>query len=584
MARKGTSVAAIAAAVRRQDATYKRSKRAASLRRRFPSSKFSHPYIPRGSPESLSMFGADVASANAAQLATRKASRMYGKGGYWMQKLFGAKPGGFWDRAGDGVAGIGSALTGGALGSVLSGTRDLHRMATGQGMYTGSGGYSSVSNNLMGAAAVPGFNAVADGNSVVISHREYIGDIFGPADGNFTNVRYNINPGLERTFPWLSQIACNYDEFTLSQLMFTYRPTVTDFAAASGQQGQVLMATQYNANDDPFTDKRVMMQYDGAMSSKVSCEQIHGVECDPSKLSGDQGKYIRNRPVLQGQDLNSYDHGAFNIAIADIPSTYQNQSLGELWVSYTVELRKPKFYANKGLAITKDIFCQNPVNSGQKQSVLFGDINAGQDLRLYGQQNVLESSLDINNIAAPLLVPGGAGQMSISSNGIENTNLSIGTEQYAFKVTLPAYWAGSLEVSLDITMLGSGSTQLPCIYQVYHVGNTSPIRDLLSSNIAPSFFWTFGQTAVGPGSSTFGASLQTVLCQKWHLRVQEATQGQDNILYFVLQTPSVSALDSKCKSAYLTLTEYNTGFNFKIDGTNDTPILVNANQVITSPL
>ena len=118
-----------------------------------------------------------------------------------MQKLFGARPGGFWDRMGDAAAVAGNIMTGGALSPALSAAADLHKSVTGRGMYMGQGAYAQ-SNSLVDAgAAVPGFNAVPDGNSVVVSHREYIGDVYGPPDGRFTNVVYNINPGLERTFP-----------------------------------------------------------------------------------------------------------------------------------------------------------------------------------------------------------------------------------------------------------------------------------------------------------------------------------------------------------------------------------------------
>jgi hypothetical protein len=511
--------------------------------------------------------------------------RYRGRGGYFMQKLFGAKPGGFWDRAGDAVADFADSTSGGATAMIRQGARKL----MGGGMYMGQGAYTQANSLVDAGAAVPGFNDVPDGNSVVISHREYISDVYGPPSGNFTNVVYNINPGLERTFPWLSQIACNYDEYTIAQLMFTYRPTVTDFAAASGQQGQVIMATQYNANDEPFTDKRVMMQYDGAMSSKVSCEQVHGVECNPKKLSGDQGKYVRNRPVLEDHDINTYDHGQFNIAIADIPNTYANQSLGELWVSYTVELRKPKFYANKGLAITKDIFVA-VTQGGAKQSFAFGDINAPSDYRLFGQQNMLESALEINNQAAPDLVPAGTAQISMGSNGFPDIAPASGTQIWAYKITLPAYWAGSLEVLLNQLVDDFTAGINPCVYRLYIQGNVTPIYDVIAQNTTSAGLnatgYTFGTTATGPGAATFGppgGNDTTTMMQRWHIRAQESSGGIDNVLYFVLQTPDAQTVDAKVASTMLTLTEYNTGFNYKVDGNNDDIILVDKNGTIATP-
>jgi len=519
------------------------------------------------------------------RLMPRRSRRYGGRGGYWMQKLFGARPGGFWDTLGDGVAVAGNVVTGGGLGQVLGGAEKIHRKMTGTGMYMGQGAYTQSNSLVDSGAAVSGFNSVPDGNTVTVSHREYISDIYGPATGNFTNTVFEINPGLERTFPWLSQIACNYDEYTLGQLMFTYRPTVTEFAAASGQQGQVIMATQYNANDQAFTDKRVMMQYDGAMSSKVSCEQIHGVECDPSKISGDQGKYVRNRPVLEDMDRNNYDHGQFNIAIADIPSTYANQSIGELWVSYTVELRKPKFYANKGLAISKDIFVANQQN-GVKQSYLFGDEGQPSDYRIYGQQNVIQSALLLNNLSNPDVVPGLSPQISVGSNGVTDEAVNGGMP-YAFKVVIPAYWAGSLDVDLNVLTDNVPQNQLPVIYRCYTSGNITPIRDIVAANMSGGSTqtgFTFGISAVGSTvNSQFGTNGTITLYQKWHIRVQEASGGIDNTLYFVIQTPDAISIDTKVCTTMLTLTEYNTGFNYKVDGNNDDLMLVDKNGKTVSP-
>lgn len=516
--------------------------------------------------------------------------RYRGRGGYWMQTLFGAKPGGFWDRAGDAVADAADAATGGATGLIRGGAQALHRM------YKGTGAYQS--NSLVDeGAAVPGFNDVPDGNSVVISHREYISDVYGPNTNTFTNVAYEINPGLERTFPWLSQIACNYDEYTIQQLMFTYRPTVTEFAAASGQQGQIIMATQYNAADAPFTDKRVMMQYDGAMSSKVSCEQVHGVECNPAKLSGDQGKYIRNRPVLQEQDINTYDHGKFNIAIADIPTTYNNQSIGELWVSYTIELRKPKFYSNKGLAITKDIFamtCREGPAQIMSQMYPFGDAGVGLDARLYGQQNTLGSRLDLGNSVTNINPPTGSPQITASCGNILVQDPAT-LENTSFAVTLPSYWAGALEINFDelVAKHTLNGSVAPCQYRLYTTGNITPIFDLFAINntgaisvvdyipatTAISIDDTLGFGDPGKGTCT--------LTQKWHIRVAEANQGIENKLYFVRQSEGEInqgvVKDSQVSACMLTLTEYNTGFNYKPDGGNDDILFVNKNGVLTAP-
>jgi hypothetical protein len=344
------------------------------------------------------------------------------------------------------------------------------------------------------------------------------------------------------------------------------------------------MATQYNANDAPFTDKRVMMQYDGAMSSKVSCEQIQGVECNPAKLSGDQGKYIRNRPVLSDQDKNTYDHGQFNIAIADIPvPTYANQSLGELWVSYTVELRKPKFYSNKGLSITKDIYCTNQVKFPAIQTANrpFGEVNS--DRRMLGQQNTLESQMVLNS-GANLTVPLGTPQFSVDGAGQEQLALSTGTEIFGYKLVLPAYWSGNLEILQTLVLRGTGAI-IPNPYLFYCEGNITPIRDIVTGEGTgpPNNAWTFGMTATGQQQATFPTtSLGVSVMNLVHLRVQEASGGIDNAIYVVI-SPSYPLGPLQVWSGQLQLTEYNVGLNYKPDGGNDAIILTDINGNVVTP-
>lgn len=53
------------------------------------------------------------------------------------------------------------------------------------------------------------------------------------------------------------------------------------------------MATNYNASAQPFSDKESMIQYHGGISRRMTEKLVHGVECDPKKSSGSEGKYTR---------------------------------------------------------------------------------------------------------------------------------------------------------------------------------------------------------------------------------------------------------------------------------------------------
>lgn len=225
------------------------------------------------------------------------------------------------------------------------------------GMTSGRGDYTV--NRLIKTGdevdIVPKF--AADANSVVISNQEYIKDVYAPASPTpFSISTIPINVGLPVCFPWLSQLASNYQEYELQQCIFTFKTSIESYTA-TGQVGQVVMATQYNPSVEAFADKETMMMYDGAASCKTTSSMLQGVECDPVKLAATTGrKYIRSGNVASTEDLKEYDQGTLNLAILNPPVNLLGQVMGELWISYTVKLTKPRLSSLNGNAIPYDIF------------------------------------------------------------------------------------------------------------------------------------------------------------------------------------------------------------------------------------
>lgn len=119
----------------------------------------------------------------------------------------------------------------------------------GLGMYEGMGRYGKGSANSLikgSSRAPPRFGSVADETgALIVTNREYVGDVFGPEPTarNFKNRVYELNPGIESTFPWLSQIAQNYEEYEFGQLVFEFKSTVNPSVSGDGQMGTIVMAT-----------------------------------------------------------------------------------------------------------------------------------------------------------------------------------------------------------------------------------------------------------------------------------------------------------------------------------------------------
>jgi len=509
----------------RYSAAQRRAIRASMKERQeFPYSQFGRMHVLRGSPSSLETFGPTARSANAEQKQRRQAYGFTGRGLYTGHGAYGKvnryKKAMKWTGFAEDLVNRGMGLA-----SVMSG----------QGAYT--------TNSLVGAGVapeVPQFVGAGDETgSILVSRKEYLCDVYGPTS-SFNVQSYSINPGLESTFPWLSQIAQNYDEYDIKQLIFTFRSTTTDIGTTSnGQCGTVIMCTNYNAAAGPFQDKIVMMEYDGAMSCKTTESMLHGVECDPAKLSGSDGKYVRSSPVVTGQDLKTYDHGLFQLAVANSPSGFENQTIGELWISYTVALRKPKFFTARGLGISQDIFVSGT------GTLTTNRLLGSQDGLLTGQQN---------NIGCAV---------SLATN-----NKII--------ITIPASYAGNLSFRFYF----EGLTTSGASGSIAIAGNIAYLKDMYGSAVdtlttGPS--WNVTNMNVGTLANEQGIFIA-------HFRVTPATDGVDNVVTF-----TSSAITSPGPQGSLTISEINSGFSFKAQNIgpvatqSDAPILVNASGTIVVP-
>ena len=506
----------------------------AQQRARWATSKFSglHSWathgasrVPRGSEWSLSTYGPSYKDATDAQRATRIYTGFTGRGMYRAPKgarsfrgkgLYTGRGGYLSDLYSRYAGRAGSAIKAGLSAAGYGGAASMLTRAENIGRSMGMGSYTTpVVNEIVnagGEGVVPTFKPTGDGNGVTISHKEYISDIFGPANaGGFQNTPYSINPGLERTFPWLSQVAMNYEEFTIKQLIFTFRSTVTDFVANNGQVGTVIMATQYNPSDAPFASKQDAMEYDMAMSGKTSQNMLHGVECDPRQLSGAVGKFTRAGPVSHQQDLKQYDHGTLNMCISNIPAAFANQALGELWVSYTIELRKPKFFVTRGLGILRDTFVSK--SAGATLDVLGASALAGNQNRIGGQL----SQPAANQIA----------------------------------YTFPATFSGSVRFTVIGAPGGAGEYIIPLIVPG---GATTEIGDI--------FVGSPGSWKPSALSASSGAGANCVTIYDVNVRTPaSAGAGLDNVLLFESNAPGVTYT-----ALHIDVALINTGFNYTVGG------------------
>jgi hypothetical protein len=543
-------------------------KRAIAFGKQYPLSKYSYSPMLRGSPESLSAYGSSWKTATPEQRALRKQMMMSGPGLYkgrggFFGGLAGLLTGQGWKKGSDFGDKVWDTVKGGVAtlpyGAQIAKAMEISDMINpaaqaiathaGKGLYKGRGAYAT--NNLImdgGATAsnvVPVFNP-SDMHSITYSNREYVRDIFAPASGTvFSLQSWSLNPGLADSFPWLSQIAINFEEYEIIQLAYTYKSTVADFAASSGQVGQVVMATQYNPNSDPFADKEEMMLYEGGMSCKTTESLVHGVECDPSKIAGAAQKYVRAGSLPPTEDLKNYDLGRTSIAVLNAPSTYAGQQLGELWVSYTVRLRKPKLAAGNAYNIRRDAYVI-------KQSTPVSTTRLATPTNfLIGARNSIGGSLDVNY--AGLNTPTGASSDTLSAATVTN---NATTQPYDFAVDLNSY-SGILRVRV-ITYCNTING-----FVIPDVVTASPTTILRFQDIPQAGGWTHAVKT----TDAIAAGTLYWCDTEIHIRVLPPTEGRRNILYFVNLGYSYNT--SYQYQMHVEITQYNSFLSYQDNGSND---------------
>lgn len=204
---------------------------------------------------------------------------------------------------------------------------------------TGFGDYKVASNTILTGTDPPVF--ASSGRGTIIRHREFLQDITTASTANTFNIQgFNINAALPGTFPWLSQIAQNFEQYCMRGMIFEFKTMSADALNSTNTAlGSVIMATQYNSLAAPFASKAAMENHEFCTSAKPSVSFMHPIECARGETPV-SCLYTRTTAVPSGADQRLYDLGTFYIATTGFQGT--NVNIGELWVTYDVELLKPQ--------------------------------------------------------------------------------------------------------------------------------------------------------------------------------------------------------------------------------------------------
>lgn len=507
-----------------------------------------------------------------------------GNGGFWKSlKKYGKKA---WNSglgkrmrsfAADELAMAAGGFVPGAGGPVRDALRKAGLgMYTGGGMYTGNGAYQQVANDLIAGGheteGIMRFDVQNDEDCIVVSHSEYVMDIYAPPKDSTTGtVKLPLNAGQAKTFPMLSQIAANFEDFQIVQLGFTYKPSLSDWQTTNGQVGQVLIATNYNPEAPLWTTKQQLLAQTGSTSARTIDSTLHGVECDPSKHHNDGHYLTRTGPPRPDEDLNDYDHGWTQVTVVDTPAEAANITLGELHVSYTIKLSKPRIWQSAHNIVPRWI-AQDWTSRGQLSGTFYSpETNSATGFKRFA------------------LTSGDSDRILLAKQNTIDAIVKTGPMPLAEGETVPQSSSGILfpaNLTGDFRLTFVMDTDLARDFihsfqgQLRDIGNqTRASGDWVPTKYCdgvPGYknLWLKSKMQ----GNTSGTNQSRVIGYvDFHIDV--ARDGIDNILFFCCEADETAM---KFNGLKLELTGINTTLQWRQDGGNDAIIMVDYNhQIVT---
>lgn len=183
-------------------------------------------------------------------------------------------------------------------------------------------------------SAMPSFNGRP---SVRVVHREAVASIRNTITSNFAMLPqvgqspgWDIAPGNPVLFPWLSNIAVNYEQYHFHRLVFHLIS-----GQAANQAGRVYMAVDYDWDDEVATTFAEMMNSQSATEG-MAWHHLQ-LRCDPKAMHEDKYFKFTKDNVREAPEPRTTYSGFLMIA-TNVPAVYS----WDLMVEYDVEFRTPQ--------------------------------------------------------------------------------------------------------------------------------------------------------------------------------------------------------------------------------------------------
>jgi len=241
------------------------------------------------------------------------------------------------------LGGLGGSTLGSYVGMPAAGSAAGNSLGAAVSKWLGFGDYSVGTNSIVSKASTGIPMMHKDGQTVVIRHREFIHTV--RSTQSFTVQKsFQLNPGNSDTFPWLSTIASSFQEYRFKGIVFHYIPTSGNaISGTSPSLGSVMMQTSYRSNDSAPSSKAELLNEYWSGEAVPSETFAHPIECDPAENPFNV-QYVRTGNLPSSDNQLFYDLGVTHLCTQGQLAT--DNTLGDLWVTYEVELKKPVVSSN----------------------------------------------------------------------------------------------------------------------------------------------------------------------------------------------------------------------------------------------
>jgi len=283
-----------------------------------------------------------------------------------------------------------------------------------------------------------------------VRHRELVAVIDGSVAFNVST--YPVQPGLQTTFPWLSNMATNWENYKFNRIGFRYVSR-----SSTAFTGSVSIAPDYDASDTPPTSYQELSSYQNVVSDAPWKDFVCQLSPRSTTLVGNS-RYIRLGALSNNEDIKLYDVANLQVATVGQANT---AVVGELWVEYDITLQIPQiqtpevvsnvsagqYFSQTGVDVTHLLGTQDDGRNGQivispvNNTVTITNMDPGQ---WYAFVYDIEATTTLTTIPTMTIVSG-------LDAGLSQVNLSVTNTTTK---AMMSYWMLCTNATAVITLGG----------------------------------------------------------------------------------------------------------------------------------